>query len=1006
MPPIQVPQEPQNIANVSATAPQVETIASSAPNELIPTVNSPAGTSGTTTPATPGSTIRNISQTVQEREIIKTAPDLVVYLEGFPYLVNYFISDESTNNPYTVVQFNDYVTSFNAGYDTENLIPAASIQIQVPNHAKHLFQMPGGNNLIQTMMQVQVFAKGYFFGNDGSTLLRRVFKGIISHISTSDDGKMFQIQLQCTGILKMLELMQVELSPAVISNAPLESVPTKTNLAFCNPYMMIVQMFIRRITTEGFQVNSVDSAAGGGGVVPNGNISSPSNPFNQAVVEGYVAKWQAILNGLKQDVHFYGVTFKDIAQNDPTNLLVTSPVDNVEDQNKRAAALDIYTKQSEAQQLSNIALATTADGTNTSYPAIRQYLPDMEISSIQLLNNKIINRIDEIRQVLHTILYEGYQDVDGKIIFKPPLYNLDVANDNIGTATNTAVSANTGSMGNTGVTSGTNAAPSGGINPTNSVTEITPTNNPFVVYLSEITNEQETEDQAAIRTTRMTVRGNWEPTLQFNGAEFLLDTVEYIDIPKLQKFGLREEPTKSVGWFRDGDKFGLFAYAASETVRANRGYRTYTFTIPMRPELKLGFPCFIPHRDMYGYIKSIQLQYNQGGAATMTVSLDALRRRPLIPTPTVNSKGAPISVLASQPNLVWQWTLPPSSTTATASPSPLLANATGTAQGANLTQGSDPTDFLNLAGTSVTGQPASSSTSNTPLIYPSAANPANIVNTPASVPLTPDQALSAQQQAILKARQTRIGNTWGTESDSSTACFRIQNDTYGPYIMPSATGQQGSYGQPNGSGVFVKQRVVDPGYYHDIRRTMPFTDGKGYEVVSPFPWGRYITLRQAVKEFTQDGYIVPPSTQPASDAYVPNDQVQALLAAGLIAPSGQGTTVEQIQTQMNAQSAVAPDYTIIVLNYSGPAASTPADSSLMTTAQPDVNSAIQQLQNTVTTQAQAIAVLVSGKIAPTLSTLEALDDTQTPSSTDNLGFTSAPPGSRPKGLPQFNTTGS
>jgi hypothetical protein len=1001
MAPINVPLEPQNIVNVTATASEVETTTSTLPDQITPSSNSPAGTSGTITPAPPGSVIRNISQTVQEREIIKTAPDLVVFFEGFPYMVNYFISDENTNNPYTVVQFNNYVTSFNAGYDTENLIPSASIQLQVPNHAKHLFQMPGGNNLIQTMMQVQVFAKGYFFGNDGSTLLRRVFKGVVSHISTTDDGKMLSIQVQCNGILKMLELMQIELSPAVISNAPLESVPTKTNLAFCNPYLMIVQMFIRRITTEGFYINSVDSATGGGGAIPNGKISDPSNAFNQAVVEGYVSKWQSILNGLKNDVHFYGVTFKDISQNDPTHLLITSPVDNVEDQNKRAAALDIYTKQSEAEQLQNIALASLNDG--STYPAIRQYLPDMEISSIQLLNNKIINRVDEIRQVLHTILYEGYQDVDGKIIFKPPLYNLDVANDNIGTSTNTTASSSTGSGGNTIPLSGTNALPSGGINQSNSATEINATNNPFVIYLSEITNEQETEDQAAVRTTRMTVRGNWEPTLQFNGAEFLLDTVEYIDIPKLQKFGLREEPTKSVGWFRDGDKFGLFAYAAAETVRANRGYRTYTFTIPMRPELKLGFPCFIPHRDMYGYIKSIQLQYNQGGAATMTVSLDTLRRRPLIPTPTVNSKGAPISVLASQPNLVFQWALPPSPVTVTTGQAPLLSAANTTPKGADLTFGSDATDFLNLTGAT---PGAASSTSGAPLIYPSSANPANIVNTPGSVPLTPDQALSAQQQAILKARQTRIGNTWGTESDSNSACFRIQNDTYGPYIMPKKTGDQGSYGLPNGNGVFVKQRVVDSGYYHDIRRTMPFTDAKGYEVVSPFPWGRYVTLRQAIKEFTQDGYIVPPATQPSSDAYVPNDQVQALLAGGLIAPSGQGETVTQIQTEMSAKNAVAPDYTIIVLNYSGPNASTPADSSLMTTAQPDVNSAIQQLQNTTTTQQQAIAVLVTGQIAPTQATQEALADSQTPDPTDNLGLTGAPPGNPSKGLPQFNTTGS
>jgi hypothetical protein len=935
--------------------------------------------------------IRNISQTVQEREIIKTAPDLVVYFEGFPYLVNYFIADPDTNNPYTVVSFNDYITSFNAGYDTDNLVPSASIQITIPNHAKHLFQMPGGNNLIQTMMQVQVFAKGYYFGNDGSTLLRRVFKGIVSHISMTDDGKMLAIQVQCSGTLHMLELMQVELAPGVISNAPMGTVPTKTNLAYCNPYLMIIDMFIRRITTEGFYVHTVNEDTPGFGPL----IKDPTDAFHQAVAAGYAPKWQAILDGLQRDVHFYGVIYKDVSESSPLSLTNASTVSGTQDQNKRAASDDRYPTDNEAAQLSHFSLAPPIGGSGSSaqYPAIRQYLPDMEIASIQLLNSKIINRLDEVRQVLHTLLYEGYQDVDGKIIFKPPLYNLDVTN--IGTATGTSPSASSGSAGTTPPLSGTPANPSAGINTGNPITEINASNNPFIIHLSEIVSEQETEDQAAIRTTRMTVRGNYEPGFQFGGNEDFLETVEYIDIPKLQKFGLREEPTRSVGWFRDGDKYGLFAYAAAESVRSNRGYRTYSFTIPMRPELKLGFPCFIPHRDMYGYIKSIQLQYSQGGAATMSVTLDTLRRRPLIPTQSTNSKGAPITVFASQPNLVFQWASAPLPPTSGQAPGTTL-NSTYP-QGSQLTFGaSSPNPFNAL----------STNSSNACLVQATPNSPANIVGTPASLPMTPDQTPTAQEQVLLKLQQTKIGSSWGTESDSAAACFRIQNDVYAPYKMPapgSKPGTEGSYStNPSGGGVFVTQRIVDSGYYHDIRRTLPFTDSKGYEVVAPFPWGRYITLRQAFKEFTQDGYIIPPASQPASDAYVPNDKVQALLASGLDTPTGRGDTVTQLLTAMN-QTAVTPDATIIVLSYSGQ--TNPSDSVLVTTAQPDVNSTIQKLQNTVTTQQQAIAVLVSGSIAPTQATQEALADSQTPDPTENIGLTSSP-SSRPKNLyPATNQQG-
>lgn len=963
--------------------------------QLTSSSSSPAGTSGTTSASSPASTIRNISQTVQEREIVKTAPDLIVYFEGLPYLVNYFIQDPTTKNDYTVVTHNDYVTSFNAGYDTDNLVPSCAIQLQVPNFQKHLFQMPGGNNLIQTMMQVQVFAKGYYFGNDGSTLLRRVFKGIVSHISYADDGKMLQISIQCHGIMHLMELMQVDLSPAVISNSPLPVVPFKTQLAMCNPYLMLLTMFVRSISTEGFYVNSITG----------GTIKSPSDPFNASVTSGYMAKWQQILNGLRADVHIYGLTYKD----NPTTTgnITPSPVQNQVDKNTQAAVFDQYNAKTEAGQVSDFAVAKDANG--NSFPAIRQYLPDMEVSGIQLLNGKIINRLDEIRQVSRMILYEAYQDIDGKIIFKPPLYNLDVTN--VGDQTATTPSASSGSMGQTqpqttgSGTASTNPATTTSQNP---ATEINAANNPFVIYLDEIVTEQETEDQAAIRTTRMTVQGNWEPTFQFGGQQNLLETVEYIDIPKLQKFGLREEPTRPVGWFRDGDKFGLFAYAASETVRNNRGYRTYTVVIPLRPELKLGFPCFIPHRDMYGYIKSIQINYNQGGEATMTVSLDTLRRRPLLPTqqPVKNADGSSsyAQIFTSQPNLVFHWSSPPPPPTTAQAPVQ-TASYTNQSQ-ATATYGSDAatSDFYSYGGTSAT-------TPNQPLIYPSSANsPASVVGQPATLPTTPDQQPSPQEQILTALNKGQLGSSWATEPDNKGANFIIQKDNFYSWTPPTTKGGQGTYpsGTNSNGGIFWGSatgfsRIVDQAYYHDIRRTMPFTDDKGYEVVTPFPWGRWITLRQAFKEFTQDGYIVQKTAeQVTADSYTPSDSVQALIAAGLATPNVQGNTVTQLQQLMSTEAAAIGDHTIIVLSYSS---TTPSDSQLTTTAQPDVAAAQKQLTGSITTTQQAIDVLISGDASPTQATLEALQSAQTPPPTAGISLTNNPAAPGNSLPPSFNNDG-
>src|SRR5208282_4121708 len=99
---------------------------------------------------------------------------------------------------------------------------------------------------------------------------------------------------------------------------------------------------------------------------------------------------------------------------------------------------------------------------------------------------------------------------------------------------------------------------------------------------------------------------------------------------KMSKFGLREEPARQLAFIRTDDPKVMYAYAAAETTRANRGYRTYTITIPLRPEIRLGFPMYFPHKDMYGYIKLISINYQQGQSATMSITLDTIRKRPLI----------------------------------------------------------------------------------------------------------------------------------------------------------------------------------------------------------------------------------------------------------------------------------------------------------------------------------------------------------------------------------------
>ena len=895
--------------------------------------------------------IRTIAQTAQEREIVKLAPDIIVYLDGIPYQLNYFVNDPLTGNSFTVVNFNDHVTSFQASYDTDLMVPSANISLLVPNYQKYLYQMPGGNNLIQPMQQIQVYAKGYNLATTGDTVYRRVFKGLVSHVGYNDDGKALQISVQCYGILHMLQLMQVNVNPSVISavaNAGSDLTVYQTKFASDDPLRQIADAFLSAFNSDAAQLNNINQGSVAAGF------------YGQAIVRGYMNKWQAILNNMIKDVHIYGTSYKDFNDSNTkggkkqptTNSTVSGAQDKstLAEQNVRRSTLD------------EVGMVN-----DTYYSKIRQYAGDRKITDIQLFNSTIINRLDLIRKNVQLVDWEGYQDLDGKIIVKPPLYNLDVLN--IGPHSK-KTSPNPQGQGDTNSSLD------------NDLTAIFPQTNPFVIHLSEIITEQESEDQAAIRKTRTTVCGSIDPQFQVTYNQNLLNTAEYVDVGKLLRYGLREEPVIQAPWFKDDDNFTLFAHAAAETVRANRGFRTYTFTIPMRPELKLGFPVYIPHKDMYAYVKSISISYQVGASANMTVTCDSVRRRVLINTPQKDAQGKTYYKYTSAPNLIYVWTNNP--------PNPTSTNP-GQSVGQNVSFFDPAANQLAIGQT----------TSNI--------NPTTQVGSPVTLPNTsPKSQPSAQSLRVQQSKTQQTGTTFTQQSDTQVANYIVQVDgTAGGHPATDDKGNIVTYGG-NSSGLggyFTDFRLVDGQYMRDLQRgILPYTDEKGYELMGPFPWGRFIDVNTAIKEFTQMGWIKLPTDSSGNTVTDFHDlsiqqSTDALLYAGLGTPTASGTMANQLINALSTkisntvggtfastspdQNTITPDATVIVLQYP-PGNTSPADSNLLQNAQPEDQLVGHFIKNTQQAQQQVIDVLVSGSIAPTKAVQEALQTTKTQTPTGQV----------------------
>src|SRR5271168_3634396 len=299
-----------------------------------------SATSGTTASSVAGM-IRNISQTVQEREIIKTAPDIVVFIEGLPYLLNPFVNDPKSGNQTTYVNFNDHVTSFSASYDTDTMVPNCTVQLQVPNYQKYLYQMPGGNNLIQTMAQIQVYAKSYYMAATGDTVYRRVFKGVTSNIAYNDNGKTLEISVQCQGIMHLLERMNTNIHPSVNTShhTGVQQTIWQSKYGTGNCFEVLAAVFLDVFRSDMFQFGSLQ------------NLNFNKDPFSQAVQRGYMAKWQSILWNMAGDVHIFGPYQNTL--NTTTSPMARSRAYGKPDKNVAHNSVQKVSKQSEKDLVSD-----------------------------------------------------------------------------------------------------------------------------------------------------------------------------------------------------------------------------------------------------------------------------------------------------------------------------------------------------------------------------------------------------------------------------------------------------------------------------------------------------------------------------------------------------------------------------------------------------------------------------------------------------------------------------
>lgn len=777
------------------------------------------------------SKIRNIIQTTQERDIIKTAPDMVVYIDSLPWINNPYLSNG--NSSIVPVNFNDYIMAINTSYSIDSFIPSGTITLNVPNGSKHLFMAPGGNTIIDLMSMIRIYAKSYFFASDGSTVFRRIFNGVIKSVDMNENATGMDITIGIVGICRLLEITQVELNKSLLSNSSSSITVFRSNQASMSPYAALYDTFARNLEFSEFLNSSFLQS------------SIKSLKDSVAIKEEYCSKWARMLTDVRRDVRLFGIS---------DNKAITDSITKVSnylhsvDPKKRGATQNVWKDLLSEMAKENAQII--------SY--MRQYHFDMAIGGIKLFGSQLTPRIERIKYLVELMGFEGYQDVDGLIIIKPPLYNLDCTLVSNGSETPSQLSSL-------------------------SDENISQTNNPFIINMSEILSETYNEDETAIRRTSMTIAPNFGSPggIQIENQIDKTPVTRYVDINLMRKYGVREEPPKYCG-FLGGDRRAAYAFAVCELNKANRAFRTYNVSIPLRPEIRMGFPIYLPHKDMYAYVTAVAMSYNVGGQAITSLTCNYIRKRPLFPQiqtitttdpETGVSTSSQVQTLSSQPNLVHAFTNQ-------------APGASASANGVFSEEG-----------------------------------------VLSSLPPTPSQTPSQKQLTVRDLQTQKMGSIYETWVDKNNTgwTWRILPDlpqgnapAPGAGIILDSTGTWYNGMLNETTGVYQAAKVTDGHYMDRSIQCQPYTNEKGYEVLPLLPWGRYSSLNQAIIDCTR-GYWYTPSTADAHrrDNSGTQPVLSAFLMSGLVSPQSTpavSLAADQSTAAAQSSSTASTDTPALVTN--------------------------------------------------------------------------------------------
>jgi hypothetical protein len=522
------------------------------------------------------------------RTVVKLAPDAFVTINGA--LGGRIVTSLNKNGTQDVdlqggiisINANSTITSPGAG--------KASIQIVAPDYAGvhsrdssnssgYWVTLPSGVKVpyIIPMMEVQIFMKGRYLVNQqgiNNPIYYRVFWGFITDVTEEYHDGVNTLSVQCNDMLWWWNYQKLNVSPnewsASVGGPSINKF--STILKGMNPWDII-----KTLTYE-TQWSTDDGSATYAFIQTKRSSYANLPKFGNLPVEliGSLAikmneYWNKRFNffGESLQIEMFGLTNRINIYKDPQSDAISGSTNDSSKSNVAAGSTEASLKYNPKSKPidPNISL---------DYNLLARVQPFSDIDLFAAGSESLeMSKLDIAKKVCDASKMEFYLDTNGIIVFKPPFYNMDVTKGNI---------------------------------------------NYYVIDPSDVLNFSSGINADAI-CTYLELTAPASQNLP-NHTEVLQGL--HIDWDLLLRYGLRYQKG-NVQYGNDATSLSLIA--AAEMTRMNSEATTGHVSIPIRPELRMGYPIYLTHKDVYFYVTGITHSFNFGSGATTDLSLTAKRER-------------------------------------------------------------------------------------------------------------------------------------------------------------------------------------------------------------------------------------------------------------------------------------------------------------------------------------------------------------------------------------------